>query len=68
MDKQMKRRNFIVVLGAAIMMPGVASAQQARRMARVGVLWHAANAEEEDPTSRRCNKGSKISWLRRRGA
>lgn len=44
----MKRRKFITLLaGAATTWPLVVSAQERRRIPRVGVLWHAANATEE---------------------
>jgi putative ABC transport system substrate-binding protein len=44
----MLRRNFIALVGGAIFYPRASKAQQSRKMPRVGVLWHAANAEEED--------------------
>jgi putative ABC transport system substrate-binding protein len=44
----MRRREFIrVVGGAAASWPFAVRAQQASRMSRVGVLWHASRAEEE---------------------
>jgi ABC-type uncharacterized transport system substrate-binding protein len=45
----MKRRDFIALLGcAATVWPLVAQAQPAKKIPRVGVLWHAGNAQEED--------------------
>ena len=45
----MRRRDVIkVVAGSAIAWPRLARAQRAR-IPRVGVLWHAANIEEETP-------------------
>jgi len=44
----MRRREFIALLGASALpwtLP--AKAQSARKIARIGVLWHAGNAEEE---------------------
>src|SRR5215470_1936302 len=44
----MDRRIFVVyVAGVLAAMPLAVRAQQARKVPRIGVLWHAANAEEE---------------------
>jgi putative ABC transport system substrate-binding protein len=47
----MRRREFTIRLGgiltAPIVLPFAASAQEKRKLPRVGVLWHAASADEE---------------------
>lgn len=54
----MKRREFIAVIGAAtIGYPLAAMPQDRGRIPRVGVLWHAANAEEEQPYFRVLTEG-----------
>jgi putative ABC transport system substrate-binding protein len=54
----MKRREFIAVIGAATFgYPLAAMPQDRGRIPRVGVLWHAANAEEEQPYFRVLTEG-----------
>jgi putative tryptophan/tyrosine transport system substrate-binding protein len=44
----MRRREFIGLIGAALW-PAAAGAQQAKKVPRIGILWHAGSAEEEVP-------------------
>src|SRR5436190_8241606 len=45
----MRWRDLIALFcGAATIWPLAATAQQAKKVPRIGVLWHAANAEQED--------------------
>jgi putative tryptophan/tyrosine transport system substrate-binding protein len=43
----MRRREFIRVIAVATVWPLVAHAQQTRKIAKIGVLWHAGSAEQE---------------------
>jgi hypothetical protein len=46
----MRRREFVTLLaGAAAAWPLPASAQQINKLPKIGVLWHADNAEQEAP-------------------
>lgn len=55
----MRRREFITLVGstAAMWWPCLARAQRQARIPRVGVLWHAANIEEETPVYQNLVKG-----------
>jgi putative ABC transport system substrate-binding protein len=54
----MQRREIITLLsGAALMWPLTARAQQVKRVPRVGVLWHAGSAEEEEVYLNALRKG-----------
>jgi putative ABC transport system substrate-binding protein len=56
----MRRREFIgSVIGTAVAWPLVARAQETKEVPRVGVLWHAGNAEEEAPYLRGLEQGLK---------
>ena len=44
----MKRRHFITLVVGALLLPVATNAQQLKKTPRVGVLWHAGSAEEED--------------------
>ena len=46
----MRRRDVMALLcGTMMVMPGGSWAQQKTRVPRIGVLWHAANEQEEAP-------------------
>ena len=46
----MRRRGFITLLGGGILMlPHITHAQQAKKVPRIGILWHAGSAEDEGP-------------------
>lgn len=46
----MRRRDFISLLGGTVTVwPALAKAQSTRNIPHIGILWHAANAEQEEP-------------------
>jgi putative ABC transport system substrate-binding protein len=46
----MRRREFISLLGGTVAVwPVLARAQSSRNIPHIGILWHAANAEQEEP-------------------
>jgi putative ABC transport system substrate-binding protein len=56
----MRSREFIgSLIGTAVAWPLAASAQESKGVPRVGVLWHAGNAEEEGPYFRGLEQGLK---------
>jgi putative tryptophan/tyrosine transport system substrate-binding protein len=58
-EEHLRRREFITLVGstAAMWWPCLARAQRQARIPRVGVLWHAANIEEETPVYQNLVKG-----------
>jgi putative ABC transport system substrate-binding protein len=56
----MRRREFIgSMIGTAVAWPLTVRAQESKGVPRVGVLWHAGNAEEEGPYFRGLEQGLK---------
>jgi putative ABC transport system substrate-binding protein len=56
----MRRREFIGnLIGTAVAWPLAVRAQESKEVPRVGVLWHAGNAEEEAPYLRGLEQGLK---------
>jgi len=43
----MRRRDFIGAVGVSAVWPFIAHAQQTRKIAKVGILWHAGSAQQE---------------------
>ena len=56
----MRRRDLIAILGGVIIiLPDIGQAQPAKRVPRIAILWHAANAEEEGPYLEAVRQGLK---------
>jgi putative ABC transport system substrate-binding protein len=53
----LRRREFILALGGAVVWPLAVSAQHARKIPTIGVLWHAGSAEEEAPYLKALRQG-----------
>ena len=62
----MRRREFIALLVAPQRGPRRHEARHEERIPTVGVLWHAANAEEEKFPLCPISTGIAGHWLRRR--
>ncbi len=46
----MNRRSFLGIVAGSLLAPPIGvAAQQVGKSPRIGVLWHAGNAEEEEP-------------------
>jgi putative ABC transport system substrate-binding protein len=56
----MRRRELITILGGVIViLPDVGRAQQVKKVPRIAILWHAANADEEGPYLEAVRQGLK---------
>ena len=60
----MKRREFIgSIIGTAVAWPLTVRAQESKGVPRVGVLWHAGNAEEEAPYLRALEQAKDLGYF-----